>query len=59
MRYGSKVVGLGKTNAIEVKNLDELLVALETLKRATLAGELDAEIAECAGLLSKGFKGGK
>jgi hypothetical protein len=59
IRYGSKILAVGKTNAIEVKTLDELIAALTTLKQATLAGELDAQIAECAGILSSGFKGAK
>ena len=59
LRYGSKVLSIGKTNAIEVKSLDELIAALMKLKQATLAGELDTQIAECAGALSNGFKGSK
>lgn len=59
VRYGSKVLSIGKTNAIEVADLDELIAALAKLKTAVLAGELDAEIAECAGALSNGFKGKK
>mgnify|MGYP006274918257 CR=1 FL=1 len=59
VRYGSKVLSIGKTNAIEVSNLDELVKALGQLKTAVLAGELDTEIADCAGALSNGFKGSK
>ena len=58
VRYGSKVLSIGKANAIEVGNLDELIAALDKLKIAVLAGELDAEIADCAGALSNGFKRG-
>ena len=58
VRYGSKVLSIGKTNAIEVKNFDELIAALAKMKAATLAGELDAQIAETAGVLSNSFKRG-
>jgi len=57
VRYGSKVLELAKgKNAIELASGDELIAALQALKTATLAGELDAAIEAASGALRAGFK---
>lgn len=57
MRYGSKVLELAKgKNAIELASGDELIAALQALKTATLAGELDVQIEAASGALRAGFK---
>jgi hypothetical protein len=57
VRYGSKVIELGKgKNAVEVTDLNALVEALNTVKSAVLAGELDAEIEKASGVLRSGFK---
>ena len=43
-RYGSRVLSLGKGNAVFVKTLAEVQDALAALKAATEAGELDEAI---------------
>jgi hypothetical protein len=43
-------------NAIELASGDELIAALQALKTATLAGELDAAIEAASGALRAGFK---
>lgn len=56
IRYGSKVIELGKgKNAVEVADLNGLIEALNTVKQAVLAGELDAEIEKASGQLRSGF----
>lgn len=45
-RYGSKVLKLGKGNAVFVKTLNEVGGVLETFKEATQQGELDTAIAD-------------
>ena len=57
VRYGSKVLELAKgKNAIELASGDELITALQTLKTAALAGELDTQIEAASGALRAGFK---
>ena len=57
VRYGSKVVELGKgKNAVSVEGIAQLVDALEKVKEAVLAGELDAEIDKASGALRSGFK---
>lgn len=57
VRYGSKVLELAKgKNAIELASGEELIAALQALKTATLAGELDAAIEAASGALRAGFK---
>ena len=46
--------GQGK-NAIEVGNMDDLVAALEAVKEAVTAGELDAQIEQASGALRDGF----
>ena len=56
VRYGSRVLELAKgKNAIELASGDELIAALQALKTATLAGELDAAIEAASGALRAGF----
>ena len=56
VRYGSKVLELAKgKNAIELASGDELIAALQALKTAALAGELDAAIEAASGALTAGF----
>lgn len=56
VRYGAKPIELAKgKNAIEVGSMDELVAALETVKEATHAGELDAQIEQASGALRAGF----
>lgn len=56
LRYGSKPIELAKgKNAIEVSGMDDLVAALEAVKDAVLAGELDAHIEQASGSLRAGF----
>ena len=56
VRYGSRVLELAKgKNAIELASGDELIAALQALKTAALAGELDAAIEAASGALRAGF----
>ncbi len=56
LRYGSKQIEIApKKNAIEVGSMDELLAALEAVKEAVHAGELDAQIEQASGALRAGF----
>jgi hypothetical protein len=56
VRYGSKVLELAKgKNAIELASGEELIAALQSLKAAVLAGELDAQIEATSGQLRAGF----
>lgn len=56
VRYGSRVLELAKGKfAIEVANERELLSALELVKSATLAGELDGAIDNASNKLRAGF----
>jgi len=57
IRYGSWTLELAKGKAsVEVTSADELVVALETIKRAVEAGELDAQIETASAGLKSGFK---
>jgi hypothetical protein len=56
VRYGSRVIELAKGKfAIEVANERDLLSALELVKSATLAGELDNAIDNASNKLRAGF----
>ncbi|NBR25176.1 MAG: hypothetical protein EBU08_15655 [Micrococcales bacterium] len=56
VRYGSRVLELAKGKfAIEVANERDLLSALELVKKATLAGELDSAIDNASNKLRAGF----
>jgi hypothetical protein len=55
--YGARQLELAKNkNAVEVSSIAGVRTALETLKKAVLAGELDAQINSAAESLKKGFK---
>ena len=57
VRYGSKVIEISKgKNAVECGNAEELLQTLNLLKSATLAGELDEQIAAASESLRSGFE---
>lgn len=57
IRYGSWTLELAKGKpSVEVASADELVVALETIKRAVEAGELDAQIETASAGLKSGFK---
>ena len=56
LRYGSKQIELANgKNAIEVGSMADSIAALETVKEAAHAGELDAQIEQASGLLRAGF----
>ena len=55
--YGARQLDLAKNkNAVEVVGIAGVRAALEVLRKAVLAGELDAQIATAAESLKKGFK---
>jgi hypothetical protein len=57
VRYGSWTLELAKGKpSVEVANADELIQALETIKRAVEAGELDTQIETASASLRSGFK---
>ena len=57
VRYGNKVMELAKGKAaIEVGGAKELLTVLTTLRKATEAGELDAQIEVASVRVRKGFR---
>lgn len=56
LRYGAKPLEISKgKNAIEVGSVAELVAALEAVKEAVVAGELDAQIEQVSGSLRAGF----
>jgi hypothetical protein len=57
VKYGSWTIELAKGKpSIEVANGDELIKALETVKQAVEAGELDSQIETASASLRSGFK---
>lgn len=57
LRYGSRVIELSKgRNAIEVGDITALASTLETVKRAVVSGEMDAQIAIAADAVKARFK---
>ena len=57
IRYGSWTLELAKGKpSVEVGSPDELVAALETIKQAVEAGELDAQIEIASAGLKSGFK---
>jgi hypothetical protein len=57
IRYGSWTLELAKGKpSVEVASADELVIALETIKRAVEAGELDTQIETASAGLKSGFK---
>ena len=56
IRYGSKVIALNaKSNAVEVNTIIDLINALNVIKVAVEAGELDTQIDSASTMLRKGF----
>jgi hypothetical protein len=56
VRYGAKVIEFAKgKTAIEVASADELIKALEIIKSAVEAGELDTQIEQASGAVRAGF----
>jgi hypothetical protein len=56
LRYGAKPIEIAKgKNAIEVGGMADLVAALEAVKEAVVAGELDAQIEQASGSLRAGF----
>ena len=56
LRYGAKPIELAKgKNAIEVGAMSDLVAALEAVKEAVQAGELDVQIEQVSGSLRAGF----
>ena len=54
---GTKVIELAKgKHSVEVENAQALVKALELVKQAVEAGELDAQIESASGALKLGFK---
>ena len=57
VRYGNKVMELSKGRAaVEVGGVKELVSVLTTLRKATEAGELDAQIEATSVATRKGFR---
>ena len=57
VRYGSWTIELAKGKpSVEVASADDLVKALETVKHAVEAGELDTEIEKASASLRSGFK---
>ena len=57
VKYGTKVIELAKgKHSVEVDNAQNLVKALELVKQAVEAGELDAQIESASGALKLGFK---
>ena len=57
IRYGSWTLELAKGKpSVEVASADDLVIALETIKQAVEAGELDAQIETASTGLKSGFK---
>ena len=56
LRYGAKPIEIAKgKNAIEIASMTDLVAALEAVKEAVAAGELDAQIEQASGSLRAGF----
>ena len=57
VKYGTKVIELAKgKHSVEVENAQALVKALELVRQAVEAGELDAQIESASGALKLGFK---
>lgn len=57
IRYGTQVIELAKgKHSIEVENAQTLIKALETVKQAVEAGELDTQIENAGNYLRSGFR---
>ena len=56
VRYGAKVIEFAKgKTAVEVNSAEELIKALEIIKGAVEAGELDTQIEQASGAVRAGF----
>lgn len=56
VRYGARVIEFAKgKTAVEVATADELIKALEIIKEAVEAGELDTQIEQASGAVRAGF----
>lgn len=56
VRYGARVIEFAKgKTAVEVNSADELIKALEIIKGAVEAGELDSQIEQASGAVRAGF----
>ena len=57
VRYGSWTIELAKGKpSVEVASAEDLVKALETIKQAVEAGELDSQIETASASLRSGFK---
>jgi len=57
VKYGTKVIELAKgKHSVEVESAQALVKALELVKQAVEAGELDTQIETASGALKLGFK---
>ena len=57
IKYGSKVLEIAKgKNAIEITNVEHLLKALNQVKDAVIAGELDSQIDSAVNTVKARFK---
>ena len=57
VKYGSWTIELAKGKpSVEVASANDLVIALETIKQAVEAGELDAQIETASAGLKSGFK---
>ena len=57
VKYGSRTLDIAKgKSAIEVASGEDLIAAIQTVKAAVEAGELDAQIEAASGSLKAGFK---
>lgn len=57
VKYGSRILDIAKgKSAIEVASGEDLIQAIQTVKAAVEAGELDAQIEAASGSLKAGFK---
>ena len=56
VRYGAKIIEFAKgKTAVEVASPEELIKALEIIKGAVEAGELDSQIEQASGAVRAGF----
>jgi hypothetical protein len=56
IRYGAKIIEFAKgKTAVEVNSADDLIKALEVIKAAVEAGELDSQIEAASGAVRAGF----
>ena len=56
VRYGAKIIEFAKgKTAVEVASADDLIKALEIIKAAVEAGELDTQIEQASGAVRAGF----